>query len=114
MKVIFTKTFLKYYKKNIGGIDTEQLWKIIKQRFVNHTMYLKRPFFKLKFSVNWVSMRFVWKFYEEKILIIPILIYKKSNKAKGENIIWDTVEQKVLFEMRKIDIDLQNWDYEVI
>jgi hypothetical protein len=76
-------------------------------------IYLKRPFLKVKFNIENISIRLVWKYIENRFLLFPIFIYKKTDKKNWYNIVWKDIELKVLERIKKIDLDLNNWNFEI-
>lgn len=114
MKVLISDTFLKQYNKIIDNkfsiqhfvnklIDSNQIWKI----------YLKRPYWKFKIKIWNIYLRCVYRYIEDKIVIIAILLNKKSNKKLWNNITWQDFEKKILYEMWKINIDIEKWSYQI-
>jgi hypothetical protein len=115
MRVFISDTFKKKYKKVVQNnftlqffvnklIDSNQIWKI----------YLKRPYWKLKLKIWNIHLRGVYRYIEDKIVIIPILLNKKSDKKLWNNIIWKDFEKEILFEMSKINRDIEKWNYEIL
>jgi len=113
MKIIITKTFLKDYEKILKKDNLFFVIEKIKQKLSNKLIYLKRPFVKIKFNIKNISIRLVWKYIEDRFLLFPIFIYKKTNKKDWFNITWEKTENKILDRMKKINLDLEKWDYEV-
>jgi len=115
LKVFISETFKKKYDKIVQNnfsmqyfvnklIDSNQIWKI----------YLKRPYWKLKIKIWNIHLRWVYRYIEDKIVIIPVLLNKKSDKKLWNNISWKDFEKEILSEMSKINIDIENWNYEIL
>ena len=113
MKIIITKTFLKDYEKILNKNKLEKVISKIKQKLELDLIYLKRPFLKIKFNIDNISVRLVWKYIENRFLLFPIFIYKKTDKNNWYNIVWKEIELKVLDRMIKLDLDLNNWNFKI-
>jgi len=111
MKIIITKTFLKDYKKVCKNINIEVFTKNIFSIQNLEAMYLKRPILKLRIKVSNIHIRLACKYIEDRFLLFPILIYKKSDKNYWENLIWNNIEEVIQQQLIKIDSDLQSWNY---
>jgi hypothetical protein len=59
MKIIITKTFLKDYEKVLNKNKLEKVIYKIKQKLEQDLIYLKRPFLKVKFNIENISIRLV-------------------------------------------------------
>jgi hypothetical protein len=59
MKIILTKTFLKDYEKVLNKNKIEKVISKIKQKLEQDLIYLKRPFLKVKFSIDNLYTRLV-------------------------------------------------------
>lgn len=113
MKIIITKTFLKDYEKVLHNNKIEKIIVKVKQKLEKDLIYLKRPFIKIKFNINNISIRLVWKYIDVRLLLFPIFIYKKWDKKNWYNIIWEDIELKILERMKKIDLDLNIWNFKI-
>ena len=113
MKIIITKTFLKDYEKVLNKNKLEKVISKIKQKLELDLIYLKRPFLKIKFNIDNISIRLVWKYIENRFLLFPIFIYKKTDKNNWYNIVWKDIELKILDRMIKLDLDLNNWNFKI-
>ena len=113
MKIIITKTFLKDYEKILNKNKLEKVISKIKQKLELDLIYLKRPFLKIKFNIDNISIRLVWKYIENRFLLFPIFIYKKTDKNNWYNIVWKDIELKILDRMIKLDLDLNNWNFKI-
>ncbi len=113
MKIIITKTFLKDYKKICKNLDIEIFTKNILSIQNLEKMYLKRPILKLKIKISNIHIRLACKYIEDRLLLFPILIYKKSDKNYWNNLVWENVEEIINQQLIKIESDLQKWNYNV-
>jgi len=77
MKIILTETFLKNYRKILGNYDVDDFVSKIKKGLQKDKIFLSRPFLKLKFNVDNISVRLVCKYVEEKQLLFCVLLFKK-------------------------------------
>lgn len=109
MKTILTKSFItdfeKHFKKySIGHNDL--VIKLKKTKIIK----LKNPYFKIKTQLNWVELRWIWIFNDEKNLI-PIFFVLKKEKIYWENLILNKeVLQKINNLLFSYSKDFQNWD----
>ena len=85
MNIIVTKTFEKeFYKIFNKKIELSSFCNKIKiWKFIN----LKIPYQKYKFSISWISIRWIIVIHNDKINIIPIFVIKKSDKTYWDNLI---------------------------
>ena len=110
--VIIAKTFKKDFKK-IFKKETDLnkfAIKISKTKFLN----LEKPFKKYKFSFKLIEIRGVLIFEIEKIYI-PIFIVKKSDKKYWMNlIITDEIKEVLELKYKKIKLDIENNNFEIL
>jgi hypothetical protein len=111
MDVIITKTFWKKYLKDLSKhFSKNEFIRFLKEK--SHTfIWLHYPYFKIKWQIRMVSIRWVL-FSLEDDSIIPLMIFLKKDKKHWENIRWEDYENDILFEYKKALDDIKNKNYE--
>lgn len=113
MKIIITDTFLKDYNKLVKTTSVEHLIAAIKSIKNIEGIYLQRPLVKLKIKLINLHIRLVGRYVDTKLVFVPILVFKKSDKNRGENISFESISDILENKMIKIDNDLHTKKYEV-
>ena len=106
-KIIITEHFeKKEYKFITKYFSLEDFCKKLKE---TKLIYLKNPYFKLKFYIWWVSFRWVILITKSWNLV-PLMISLKKEKD-WKNIIWDTYKNEILEKQQKAleDIELNKF-----
>lgn len=108
MKIIITKSFeVKYYKwlKKYFELDLF-IRKLIKIDFIN----LKDPYYKIKFNIKWIALR--WVIYKSKWdNIVPMVLYLKKDKKYWTNIIWKLFKWIIVLSRKNSIWDIKSWNY---
>lgn len=112
MKIIFTKSFKKDFLKEFKRYNVTISDLLIKLNKFK-PIYLKNPFFKAKFDINWVSLRGIIVINDIKT-IIPLYFVLKKDKKDWENIILDKSNlAKINNIFEKYSQELTLWEYEI-
>jgi len=111
MKIIITETFEKNFLKEFKkyNFKLENFVEILRK---TNLINLKEPYFKIKLSLNNVSLRWIvikndiWK-------IIPVFIVLKKNKVLWDNLVLNKkVLEKIDSLMWKMSKDFEENDFE--
>ena len=112
MKILLTQTVEKELIKTFSSQKSVDFFiKKIKENNQD-TIYIQRPFVKIKVGVFWLSLRVVWEYRKVWGQLVIILIIKKSDKRYWNNLLWSKeIKQKVCWTLWKIakDISLNNY-----
>ena len=111
MKIVISKTVLKELNSICNDVD----WfvKKIKRGFVGYKIYLKRPYVKIKINLCNKGLRIVARYDDESDFLLIIFVFEKKDKIYGENLIWDTISDRILIRLRKIEEELRKGDYKI-
>lgn len=108
-KVYITNFFHKKYISKIKWFDLEKFSEFLKTK--NH-VNLKYPYLKFKFSLLWVSYRWVVlisKFWS----LVPLILCLKKDKNCWDNIIWEKFEKQILKNQDRVLEDIEKRDFKV-
>ena len=112
MHIIIVKSFKKIFLKIFNSdIDLKKFSNKLKsEKFIN----LEKPYKKIKFTLSWISIRWIVVFHNNEINIIPLYIVKKSDKKYWYNLILNK-ETKYFINLRfkKSIIDMEEWNFEI-
>jgi len=106
-KVLISDTFRKLLQK----LKVPEA-SFIKKLRVYKLISLKVPFYKIKLFSP--ALRGIVYYDSEKDLLIPVLLFKKSDKSYGFNLLLDDAIKNLLDkQFKKITLDIKNWDYKI-
>ncbi len=110
MNIIITKRFEdKYLKYLLKNFSKEVFIKMLKEK--NHTFIsLHQPYFKIKNTINSISIRWILLILEEDN-IVPLMIFLKKDKKYWENINWKEYKDIILEEQELSFEDIKNGNY---
>ena len=114
MKILLSKSIEKDFLKIIISKKSLKflIEKIKKQNI--ESIYLKRPFVKIKISIFWLTLRIIGEYRKINWILILILIFKKNCKKNWENIFWSKdIDKKIKNTLKKISKDIQNKDFDI-
>jgi len=109
MKIIFSKTVLKDFKKICDEID--KFVGKLKNDFDAYRLYLKRPYIKIKVKLCNKWLRIVARYDEKSDNLLIVLVYNKSDKQYWYNLTWDKVKNLIILKLRKIEKEIIAGDY---
>ncbi len=108
-KILISNSFEKEFKKLNLPITIERFIKMIK---VYKFIFLDGEFYKVKLYNP--SLRWVVYFDKDKKLIVPVLLFKKTDKKYGENLILnDKIFKKIDTMFGKISQDIKEGNYKI-
>lgn len=104
MKKEFYKIFIK--KSDLNKFcNKTKIW-----NFIN----FKIPYKKYKFTISWISIRWIIVIHDNRVSVIPIFIIKKSDKTYWNNLIFNKKMDNILnLKYDKAIQDIENNDYKV-
>ena len=110
MKVIVTKFFEKYLKKNAPALDIQDLVSRIQIESKNF-ISLKQPFVKIKIKLGNKTYRLLIVFDKQDVIILFVNIFDKKDKVFWENLNWD-LHKKYILEWRDKNMEfIKKWEY---
>ena len=110
MKVIVTKFFEKYLKKNAPALDIQDLVSRIQIESKNF-ISLKQPFVKIKIKLGNKTYRLLIVFDKQDVIILFVNIFDKKDKVFWENLDWD-LHKKYILEWRDKNMEcIKKWEY---
>ena len=109
MKIILTKTFIKDFEKefknhNISHIDLVN--KLKSTRIIS----LTNPYVKIKITIKWISIRWIWIFNDFKKLIPIFFVLKKNNQYWKNLVMNKEILQKINNKLATYKKDFNNWN----
>ncbi len=117
MKVIITESFEKHHKKffwkEFKTCSLQKIISIVNKEITVHSMYINRPFMKIKFNFCNRAIRMVVSKDEDNNLVIPLFITDKNDKKYWVNLIWETVSDKVLANMTEATSNITHKKYKI-
>lgn len=110
MKIILSKQFITDFENDFRKYTINHrdlILKLKETKIIN----LKNPYVKIKTYINWISIRWIWIFNEEKTLV-PLFFVLKKDKRYWENLILnkETLD-KINNLFLKYSSDFEKWDF---
>jgi len=110
MNIIITKSFLENFKKDFRKYNFSIIT-LVDELKKEKLITLKIPYFKVKFKLNKISIRWV-VLVNHNDFILPIYIVLKKDKKYWENLILNKDLRNLIEKLSKeIEIDLINKDF---
>jgi hypothetical protein len=114
-KIIVCDTFVQNYHKFRWkeSIEMDLFIKKVCDDVEQQLRYLHRPYLKAKVLIWWKSVRLLTEYDQHTLILIPIFITDKNDKLRWENMIWQTLKDRIERLVEKIKSDLEHNRFEV-